>query len=505
MASADESVDAALGAGASRPASLVVAVAVGAGLALVAATGGAAIGVGVTALAGIGLGVAVLCRARDGPRWVAAASLLTPVVALGGLVGVSLVVGRRGVGAGVGGLVFALGLAAGAGLAAFGATGTLGDGIGTGAVRGVWRVGMATTTVVGGALGVVFVTRADALGGLPVPTVDPMALLGPVVAPAHPTVALASFAVLVVGAALAGRAALSTLPVVELAARRRRESVAATVDSIDDTLAATVTYGVLAACVSLLTLVPAVRSWFPVDAVAGLLGFPALRRAVLALAAVAGGVALVGRGLQAVTGSTASVLGRLLPATAGGVVVVLATLGGAGAVPRLVAATPPAVRPVAESLLATVGPVGVGLGVTVLGVSVLTGASTALIVAVGVGLVPRRGSGGALAGAGLTLCATVLGVGGAPALATVALVGLGVVAWDVSDQGVATRADLGPRSADRIEAVHAVGSVGVAAVGVAAAWALRRLVGGVAVSDGVLVGTVAAVAGAVLLLGVLRG
>jgi hypothetical protein len=48
-------------------------------------------------------------------------------------------------------------------------------------------------------------------------------------------------------------------------------------------------------------------------------------------------------------------------------------------------------------------------------------------------------------------------------------------------------------------------SVGVAAAGVGVAWAVHRLVAGVAVVDGVLVGAVVAVAGAVLLLVALRG
>ncbi|MFC7172713.1 hypothetical protein ACFQL0_03820 [Haloplanus litoreus] len=75
----------------------------------------------------------------------------------------------------------------------------------------------------------------------------------------------------------------------------------------------------------------------------------------------------------------------------------------------------------------------------------------------------------------------------------------------MSDQGVGARADLGPRSAARIETVHAVASVGVAALGVAAAWAVAGLVGAIAHPGGALVGAVVAVAGSVILLGLLRG
>jgi hypothetical protein len=87
---------------------------------------------------------------------------------------------------------------------------------------------------------------------------------------------------------------------------------------------------------------------------------------------------------------------------------------------------------------------------------------------------------------------------------TFVLVGLGVVAWDVSDRGVRARADLGPGSAASVETVHAVGSVAVAAVGVGVARASLGLVGAVSLPDGAVLGAVVAVAAAVILLGVLR-
>jgi hypothetical protein len=195
----------------------------------------------------------------------------------------------------------------------------------------------------------------------------------------------------------------------------------------------------------------------------------------------------------------------VLPATTGGVWVLLVAFGAGGAVRGIVGDLPPAAHPVAAELLGALSPAGVVLGVVLVALSGATAALTALIVCSGVDLVPTRGSGGVLAGAGLTLCAVVLGTGSAPALATFALVGLGVVAWDTSDRGVAARGDLGPRSAGRIEAVHAAGSVAVATVGVGVAWLALGVVGSVAMADGALVGAVAAVAGAVILLSVLRG
>jgi len=501
-----------LGAGASRPASLAVAVAVGTGLLVVGAMGRAVGGVALTTVAGIVLGVATLCRAREGPAWTATGAALTPLVALGGAVGVALVVDGRGVlGAAAGGDVSAalpaVALAVGAGVAAFGATGTLGDGIGDGAVRRVHRSALTTSTVVGAAFGAVLVARFEALDALPTPTVDLGVLLDPVLSPGGPTMALVSFFLLLVAAALSCRAALSTLPITELASRERREAVERAAERLDTDLRATVKYGVVAASVSLPTVLPVVREALPVARVGALVAPTGPRVLLLGLALVAAGLALAGRLLQAATGSTASVLGRLLPATTGGVWVLLVAFGATGAIREAAGSLPSAARPVATELLTTLSPAGAALGATTVALAGMTAALTALIVLAGIGLIPTRGSGGALAGAGLTLCAVVLGVGSAPApaLATFALVGLGIVAWDASEQGVAARADLGPWSAGRIEAVHAVGSVAVATVGVGVAWVALGLVDTVAIADGALLGAVAAVAGAVLLLGVLRG
>jgi hypothetical protein len=505
MASVDEG--ATLGSGASRPASLVTGLAVGIGMALVAATAGTGAGVAVTAAAGVGLGLAVLGSAREGPAWTAVVSVLTPLVALAGVAGVVLLAADRGAAALARPLAFlpTLALALGTGLAAFGAAATLGDGIGEGAVSRAWRTASATATVVVVAAGALVGGRTDALDSFPVPAVDPGALLGPVLTPAGPTVGLVSFATLVVAAALAGRAALSTLPVVELTHRRRREATRESVARVDAALLAAVKYGVLAACASALTVLPPVRDALPVVALAGPVASGALRGALLALAAVAGGVALAGRLLQAAAGDTASALGRVLPVTAGGVGVVVGALLGGDAVRALVAGLPPTVRPVAGNLLDALSPAGLLLGATLVALTALTTLLTALVVANAVGLVPARGSGGALAGAGLGAAAVVLGTEGAAPLAVFVLVGLAVVAWDVSDQGVSARADLGAGSAARIETVHAVASVGVAALGVGAAWAVSGLVGAVALPGGALVGAIVAVAGSVILLGLLRG
>ncbi|MFB6195802.1 MAG: hypothetical protein ABEI80_06500 [Haloplanus sp.] len=503
---------ASLGAGASRQTSAVVALLVGTGLALAATLGGGVPGIGATAAAGVALGVAVLCRARDGPEWAAAAAALTPLAALGGVAGVGLVAVERGLFGGTGGtplrtVTSTLGFALGAGMATLGATGTLGDGLGDGAVRGVWRSAVATTGTVGAAFAAVLVARFDPLASLPTPGIDPGAILRPLMAPTHPTVALVSFPILVVAAALAGRSALSALPITELVSRRQRESVAESVDRLDAALTATVTYGVLATGVSLLSVLPSVRAAPPVRMLALVLASPALRGAVLALGAVAAGLALAGRLLRAVAGGTASTLGRRLPATAGGAGVVAAAVVGGGAVRSLSAAVPlpRPVRALVADLVTSLSPAGFVLGATLFALVGLTAVLTVLGLGLATGLVPARGSAGALAGAGLVLCGAVAGVVGASGVGVFVLVGLGVVAWDASAQGVAARADLGPRSATRIEAVHAVGSVGVAAVGVAVAWAAYGLVTRVALADGVLVGAVVAVAGSVLLLGVLRG
>jgi len=498
-----------LGAGASRPASLTVALAVGVGLIVAGVTGGAAAGVAATAAAGVGLGVATLCRARDGPAAAAAGTALMPVVALVGVAGVVRVAAERGavdgfLGGGLGAALPAVVLAVGAGVAALGATGTLGDGIGEGAVRRVHRSALATATVVGLAFGAVLVVRSDALGGLSTPAFAPGALLDPVLSPGGPTMSLVSFFGLVVAAALACRWALSVLPLAELAPRARRESVERAVDRLDADCRAAVKYGVVAASASLPTALPVVREALPVVAAGAFVAPTGPRVALLLLAAATATLALVGRLLQAAAGDTAAVLGRVLPATVGGVGVVLVAAGAGGTVRGVVDGLPSAVRSVAVGLLDALSPTGLALGVAVVTLGALSAALTAFVVLLAVDLVPTRGSGGVLAGVGLSACAVVLALGTAPGLATFVLVGLGVVAWDVSDRGVAARADLGPRSATSIEAVHAVGSVAVAAAGVGVAWASLGLVGTVALPDGALLGAVAAVAAAVILLGVLR-
>jgi len=313
-----------------------------------------------------------------------------------------------------------------------------------------------------------------------------------------------SFFGLVVAVALAGRWALSVLPVIELAPRARREAVERVAERLDADCRAVVKYGVVAASASLPTALPVVRAALPVAAAGAFVAPTGPRAVLLVVAAAAATLALAGRLLQAAAGETAAALGRVLPATVGGVGVVVAAVGAGGAVRGVVDGLPSAVRPVAVGLLDALSPTGLALGVAVVALGALTAALTAFVVVLAVDLVPTRGSGGVLAGTGLSACAVVLGLGTAPALATFVLVGLGVVAWDVSDRGVAARADLGPRSATSIEAVHAVGSVAVAAVGVGVAWASFGLVGAVALPDGALLGAVAAVAAAVILLGVLR-
>ncbi|WP_049934847.1 hypothetical protein [Haloplanus natans] len=501
--------DSSLGAGASRPASLTVALAVGVGLIVAGVTGGAAAGVAATAAAGVGLGVATLCRAHDGPAATAVGSALTPVVALVGVAGVVRVAAERGgldglLGGEFAAVLPAVALAVGAGVAAFGATGTLGDGIGEVALRQVYRSAIVTATVIGLAFGAVLVARFDALDGLSTPAFAPGALLDPVLSPGGPTMSLVSFFGLVVAAALAGRWALSVLPVVELAPRARREAVGQVVDRLDADCRVAVKYGVVAASASLPTALPVVREALPVVAVAAFVASTGPRVVLLSLAAAAATLALAGRLLQAAAGDTAAALGRILPATVGGVGVVVVAVGTEDAVRGVVDGLPSAVRPVAVGLLDALSPTGLVLGVVVGALGALIAALTAFVVLLAVDLVPTRGSGGALAGTGLAACAVVLGLGAAPALATFVLVGLGVVAWDVSDRGVAARADLGPRSATSIEAVHVVGSVAVAAVGVGVAWVSLGLVGAVALPDGALLGAVAAVAAAVILLGVLR-
>jgi hypothetical protein len=485
-----------------RPTSLTVVLAVAVGLVVAGVTAGATAGVALITATGVALGVAALVRSRDGPAAAATGAALTPFVAVGGVAGVVLVAAERGaLGDGLVAALPSVALAVGAGVAALGATGTLGDGVDGRAVRRVLRSTVATVTVVGLAFVALLAARFDAVS---VPTLSPGALLDPVLSPDGPTIALVTFFGLVVAAALACRWALSTLPITELLPRARREAAERAVARLDADCRALMKYGVIAASASLPTAIPAVRGALPVAGVAALVAPTGPRLLLLLLATVAAALALAARLLRAAAGTTASTLGRLLPATAGGMLVVLVAVVADSPVRTAVEGLPPAVRPVAVDLLGALSPTGLVLGVAVAALGTLLAALTALFVALRIDLVPSRERGGALAGAGLSTCAVVLGVGAASPLATFVLVGLGVVAWDVSDQGAAVRADLGAGAAGRLEAVHAVGSVATATVGVGVAWASLGLVGAVALPDGALVGAVAAVAAAVILLGVLR-
>jgi len=497
-----ESTGASVGARLARPASLTVVLAVGVGLVVVGATAGVAAGIGLIAATGVALGVAALARTHDGPAAAATGAALTPLVALGGVAGVVLVAAERGVlGAGPVTALPAVALAIGAGVAAVGATGTLGDGVDEGTIRRVFRSTAATVTVVGLAFAALLAARFDAVS---VPDLSPGALLDPVLSPDGPTIALATFFGLVVAAALACRWALSALPITELLPRARREAAERAVTRLDADCRTLIKYGVVAASASLPTAIPAVREALPVVGVAVLLAPTGPRLLLLSVAAVAATLALAARLLRAAAGATASTLGHLLPATAGGVLLVLLAVVAGGQVRTAVAGLPAAVRPVAVDLLDALSPTGLALGVAAAALVALLAALTALFLSLRIDLVPARERGGALAGAGLSTCAVVLGVGTASPLATFVLVGLGAVAWDVSDQGAAVRADLGPRSTGRLEAIHAVGSAVTATAGVGVAWASLGLVGAVALPDGALVGAVAAVAAAVILLGVLR-
>jgi hypothetical protein len=488
---------------ATRPTSLTVAIAVGVGLVVPVVAGEAAVGIALVAAAGGGLGVAALVRTHDGPAAAAAGAALAPVVAVAGGAGVALLAAERGtLGGGLGAAVPAAAVGVGAGTAAFGATVALDGGVSEVAVRRVHRSAMATAAVIGVAFVAVLAAEFGVVGGFP-PAFAPGALLGPVLSPGGPTLSLVTFFGLVVAAALAGRWALSALPVVEMAPRARREAVERTVERLDDDCRAAAKYGVVAASASLPTAIPLVRETLPVVGVAALVAPSGPRLLLLFVAALAATLALLARLLRAAAGA-ASTLGRLLPATVGGLLVVLVAIGLDGVIRAAAGALPATVRPVAGDLVGALSPAGAALGVAVVAVGALTVAVTTLRLLLRIDLVPTRGNGGALAGTGLSTCAVVVGVGPAPAIATFVLVGLGVVAWDVSDQGAAVRADLGPQSAGGVEAVHAVGSVAVAAVGVGVAWATLGLVGAVALPDGALVGAVAAVAAAVVLLGVLR-
>jgi hypothetical protein len=503
------------GAGSTRAATAITAVAVAVGIALLSTVPSDPRGAVLTAASGALLSVAALLWALDRRAATAAASALFPPGALLAAAGLALAARASGalglVVAGTGtatdgrtqvtAFVATAGVSVAAWVAAFGAAGTLRDGIGDGAVKRLWRGAVLTTTVVAGSLGLVVGSRSDALAGLPAIDGAVTLLRTSVLAPTTPWVAAVTLFGTVAVACLTLRAALVTVPVVELASRRHRGRVRARVERVESALGT----GFTVASTALVVGSVAASQSSALGALVLAVSPPPLRSTIVALVFLSGLVATVGRALQRVTGSTADVVGRTLPAAAGSLLLVAVASVAGVAVPWLLAALPESTRPVARNVLRVLSPPGLALAIAFLALVATTGVLGVIVLGGAVQYVPARNGGGAIAGAGLVLGALVVGATGGPPAVVFGVIALALVAWDVSERGVETRAELGSAGTTRTTVVHALGSATLAALGVTLAWLLLLSLASFSATDRTVVAALAVVTGSVVVLGVLRG
>jgi hypothetical protein len=349
-------------------------------------------------------------------------------------------------------------------------------------------------------------------------------LLGWLAAPA-PGLHVASFFLVLSTAAMAVRAAVGALPVAELLADSgagdpgarevgtvRRWLLYAGVATLGLAVAGLVvdiqfrTPARLAATVG-----PGVA-----DLLAGLTGAAVLRAPLVAVGLAAAGAVAVTWALRRV--ARASLTGatrRVGPVLVGGVLTVgtLAVAGPsfnwlvaevAGRLPSLFAAE---FRTIAGSVGTFYGPGTVVLGVMTACLVVAGLLVLAARLLLWLGYLSRRRAGFATASAGLFLATVFAGTLETPALLVFGGLVVSLLVWDAGEYGTTLGEEVGRRAHSRSgELVHAGGTVAVGVVGVGAALVLRAALAGQAVdpSPVAVVGLVAALAGAVLLVAALR-
>jgi hypothetical protein len=176
----------------------------------------------------------------------------------------------------------------------------------------------------------------------------------------------------------------------------------------------------------------------------------------------------------------------------------------AGRLPSLFAAE---FRTIAGSVGTFYGPGTVVLGVMTACLVVAGLLVLAARLLLWLGYLSRRRAGFATASAGLFLATVFAGTLETPALLVFGGLVVSLLVWDAGEYGTTLGEEVGRRAHSRSgELVHAGGTVAVGVVGVGAALVLRAALAGQAVdpSPVAVVGLVAALAGAVLLVAALR-
>jgi hypothetical protein len=312
---------------------------------------------------------------------------------------------------------------------------------------------------------------------------------------------LVTFWALVLALVESTRITLANLPLAELASRSQRERILKLMLRADKSLK-TVTYLSLVLGLSSLAL-PAVRT--ALFEIVTVLATPALRSLLLALAVGLFVISFAIYSLQRLAGQVAGALGTYLPAVAGGILAIGVAAVATPLAGRTRSQLPQSLQEPARNLVDAFSPVGLILALIAVAILVLLVAMAVIVGAGALRYVPSWGAGGAFAAAGLVVGAVSVGATGGSAIVVFVVVALGVLAWDASEHGVISRAELkGP--ATSVEAVHIVGSLAVAGLGVGVAWlSYTILLGAVAVPDGSLPGAVGAIVATLLVIGMLRG
>jgi hypothetical protein len=281
--------------------------------------------------------------------------------------------------------------------------------------------------------------------------------------------------VLALVAAVALREAVRSVPAVELAAREDRDRIASQVAAVDRALGRAIRATAGGVGVGLCLFVYRALVGLPpgvADLLGALFGTPLVRGPLVAVAVAGGGVAVTAGLVRWVGAATveggrrvASVLAGA--ALAGGLVVASVPLVA------VAGALPPAAGDVVVGLDRSFGPAAAALVPPTVALLVVWTGLFALPAGVGLGLVPDRATGPAVASAGLF--GVAVGVAGrAPAAAVVGVVAAGMVAWDLGEYAVGLGEEVAPPpatgesttveavpGADHAEAVHAAGAVGV--------------------------------------------
>lgn len=480
---------------------------------------------------GVAVAAAIAFRRTPSAAGQAAAALLVPVAAIVETVGVGLVLSRGpGVGAfseaGVLGVLLALipfAVPLSVGLAAMvGALGVVAslrteiDADGTAQVVGTTLLTMVLLGLVFGASVALRVVTGEAVVSewLEVAAETGSAAVS-VIGPPDPRVGLLIFCLLLAAAGMSGFQAVRAVPVSDLAPSRHRDRIDRIASALKRLFGWSAVGGVFGTVVVVMAadvgaIEPAIAADPVVRTVVRFLGSDGLQWLLVGLTGAFVAVTLTIALLQRMTGGVASLLGRLVPASAGALAVVgLAVTAGPRALSELQARMEPTTEPVAQLFrLATPGElvlVGAGLALAVFAATLV-----GLIVVGVLGLVPNRTLGGVLAGSGLGLGAVALALHGGPPIAVFGVLGLGVVSWDATDRSVRAVADLhgrrGPSMA--VELLHWGTSGGVATVGIAAAVGLMAVVQGARagpLSEYALAALAVVAVAIVVLVGVIRG